>query len=326
MLWGLTALGGAWGWIICNFVWKVPGQEDDPWFSAQLKQAMVVGGIAWVGYPFCGLGWLLQVGLGVLGFLTIGKGLDYRAPVLGGLLTSTPEEEEEEYEPERPQPVSQAQPQQSAPPASALDPIEGVSLQVWAWAQAHIDLGHPHTSILGQVQIDPERWKRVTAQWLVRRATDRTGAVQAEYEKYRPAQAQPAQVQPAQAQPARVEPARVQVQPVQAQPARVEPARVQVQPAQAQPVRVAQPAQAQPASTEPIALERWVEVSVALEVGQQRGWDCGQLMANFGLAPSEWAMAHAWWSQAYGMRSQDPNFIARFQQLQQYYRQYYQGR
>ncbi|MFH1466528.1 MAG: hypothetical protein ABIO70_19240 [Pseudomonadota bacterium] len=308
MLWGLTALGGAWGWVICNFVWKVPGQEDDPWFQGQLKQAMVVGVAGWLGYGLCGFGWLVHVGLGAFGFLTIGKGEDYIAPVVGGFVLGKKEEAIEELPAQPAAAHATAQPQ--AAPAAALDPIEGVSLQVWAWAQAHIDMGHPMEAIVSQVQIDPERWKRVTAQWLVRRAMDRSGLVQAEYEKYRPAQAQQAQAQQAQAARA------------QAQPAGVQPARVQVS---AQPV-AAQPAAAVAVGREPITVERWVEISVALEVGEQRGWDRGQLMANFGMAPSEWAAATAWWSQAYGQRSQEPAFSARYQQLQQYYRQYYQGR
>jgi hypothetical protein len=287
MLWLITAVGGAWGWAICNFVWKVPGQDENPWYQAQLRQALAVGLVGWVGYPLCFLGWFAHVGLGVYGFKTIGAGQDYVAPVFGDLVLGkgTASGAGEPARPAQPAPRAENRPAgQVGGAGSALDPIEGVSLQTWAWAQAHIDIGHPLETILGRVQIDPQRWKRVTAQWLVRRATDPTGTVQAEYNRYRPSPpAQPAQ--PSQAAP-----------------------------------------QARAPATEPVPLERWVEVSVALEVAQVRGWDVGQLLGNFGLAVSDWNAVHAWWAQAFPARCQDPAFRARYEQLQQYYRQYYQGR
>lgn len=42
IMWILTLLGGLWGWIICNFIWKVEGQDTNEWYQVQLKQAMIV--------------------------------------------------------------------------------------------------------------------------------------------------------------------------------------------------------------------------------------------------------------------------------------------
>lgn len=85
ILWIITLLGGLWGWIICNFIWKEEGQDDNEWFQFQLRQAMIVGVAAWVLYIVLGLGALVHFVFGLLGFLAINKGEDYEAPVLGGM-------------------------------------------------------------------------------------------------------------------------------------------------------------------------------------------------------------------------------------------------
>jgi sulfite exporter TauE/SafE len=84
MLWLITLLGGLWGWIICNFVWKIEGQESNAWYQHQLKQAMIVGGVGWLLTGF-GFGWFINAIIGFLGFSAIGKGDDFEAPVFGGM-------------------------------------------------------------------------------------------------------------------------------------------------------------------------------------------------------------------------------------------------
>ena len=79
MLWILTLLGAFWGWIICNFIWKIEGQEQNQWYQFQLKQSLYAGLLGVVTF---GLGSFI---LGLLGFLAINKGEDYEAPVIGGM-------------------------------------------------------------------------------------------------------------------------------------------------------------------------------------------------------------------------------------------------
>ena len=305
ILWILTALWGAFGWAVCNFVWKVPGQEDNAWFQRQLKQAMFVGIIGWVGYAICGLGSLVHLGLGVLGFLAINKGQDYSAPIVAGFVDGKGAPAIAQGGSSRarerggaPEPITQESSQ------DLLAPIEGVAYQTWAWAFGHISQGHPVGEIIGRVQIDSARWERVHQAWNQRMAQDTSHTILNEYRKYAGAPAQPARAQPAQAQPAR------------AQPARAQPARAQAQP------------QASGAATspEPAPIERWVEVSVALEVGQAKGWDSAQLLTNFGLSDHDWARVNAWWSQKVRASAHDQALQARYAQLQDYYTSYYSSR
>jgi hypothetical protein len=85
MLWIITLIAGFWGWIICNFVWKVEGQDQNDWYQHQLKQALFAGLAGWIGMIFFGLGWFISAIYGLLGFLAINKGEDYNAPLIGDL-------------------------------------------------------------------------------------------------------------------------------------------------------------------------------------------------------------------------------------------------
>jgi hypothetical protein len=66
-----------------------------------------------------------------------------------------------------------------------LDPIEGVSLQVYASLQAKQATAKPDEfqSMLAQNQMDRPKWERVAKGWLDRMSRDTTGAVATEYSK-----------------------------------------------------------------------------------------------------------------------------------------------
>jgi hypothetical protein len=67
-----------------------------------------------------------------------------------------------------------------------LDPIEGVSLQVYAQIQQKAAASPPpeeFTQLLAQHQMDRVKWERVSKGWLDRMSTDTTGAVATEYSK-----------------------------------------------------------------------------------------------------------------------------------------------
>ena len=84
IMWIITLLGGIWGWIICNFIWKLPNQEQNQWYQYQLKQSLYVGAISFVGL-IIGIGPLISFVYGLLGFLAINKGEDFESPVIGGM-------------------------------------------------------------------------------------------------------------------------------------------------------------------------------------------------------------------------------------------------
>jgi len=408
MLWLITAAGGLWGWAICKFAWKVEGQDHNAWYQGQLKQALFIGAAGWVGYPVCGLGWLVHAGLGVLGFMAINKGQDYQAPVIGGIAAKTeipdvggagatpssapPPAQDSPPEPE-PEPEidaegdsdwvrdyqleavddsasfdlrrdlsawfraerhieaswedrsqrrmalarhgirdephyfqvkatverfvagaearqiyggpmqiqqlmvdaamddAKAQHQQNmqAEP-SLLEPVEGVALEHWAWAQAHIAQGHDAAQIIGQLQIDQARWERVSAAWNDRMSRDTSQVITTEYGKYFSG-AGAGQFAEAGQQAA---------------------ASMTTQ-------------GAEPAGLEPIPFERWVEISVAMDVGADKGWDPVQLLGNFSMSAADWGMASAWWSQKFQVHAHDQAMLDRYNQLQQYYQAHYSG-
>jgi hypothetical protein len=84
IMWIITLLGGLWGWIICAFVWKLPGQEQNQWFQFQLKQNLYLGVIMLV-LSWTGIGWFAGMVIALLGFMAINKGEDFEAPVIGGM-------------------------------------------------------------------------------------------------------------------------------------------------------------------------------------------------------------------------------------------------
>jgi hypothetical protein len=308
ILWGINAVSGLWGWIICSFVWKLPGQEDDPWFQHQLEQAKFAGLAGWVGYLICFFpGVLINAFMGGMGFVTINKGQDYRAAMIADMVDKGAPALSAgggagEQRPAPAEPTTQESPQ------DLLAPIEGVAYQTWAWAFAHVCQGHPVDDIIGRVQIDRARWNRVHSAWQQRMAQDTSHTILNEYRGYMGQPAQPA----AQQQPA-------QQQPAQQQEQRPAAAQVQAQPQQRAPA-------AQAGGAEPAPLERWVEVSVALEIGQAKGWDSTQLLGNFGMNAHDWASIDAWWSQRFRVSTGDQAFLDRYNQLQSYYNDYYSSR
>jgi hypothetical protein len=83
LMWIISGLGGLWGWIFGSFIGKVEGQDENAWFQWQLKQNLFSGCITMFLFWACGLGYIAGLYFGVMGFLTIGKGEDYSAPMIG---------------------------------------------------------------------------------------------------------------------------------------------------------------------------------------------------------------------------------------------------
>ncbi|MFH1467681.1 MAG: hypothetical protein ABIO70_25065 [Pseudomonadota bacterium] len=83
LMWIISAIFGLWGWVFGAFIGKVEGQDENEWFQWQLKQNLFSGLISWVGSGACGIGYVVGLYLGVMGFLAIGKGEDYCAAMIG---------------------------------------------------------------------------------------------------------------------------------------------------------------------------------------------------------------------------------------------------
>ena len=84
IMWILTIFCGIGAWILCAFLWKAPGQDENKWFQFQLKQNMWAGIAAFVAWIFF-LGGLVQLVYGALGFMAINKGEDFEAPIFANM-------------------------------------------------------------------------------------------------------------------------------------------------------------------------------------------------------------------------------------------------
>jgi hypothetical protein len=191
ILWIITALGGLWGWVICTFVWKEQGQDENEWFQQQLLQNFYVGVISWVGYFVCGLGWLIGAILGLLGFLAIGKGEDYRAMMIGDWALKDAFGIRKMQSSQKPvmdttQPAAAMAPAAAAAAAAApdLSPVDSIKLEHWAWGRAQIAGGGTVDNVIGYLRVDRTRWERADAEWSARMARDATGTIAAECAKY----------------------------------------------------------------------------------------------------------------------------------------------
>jgi hypothetical protein len=79
---------------------------------------------------------------------------------------------------------AQAQMQQNVNAAKAgglLDPVNGISLEDWAAANAKIMSGTPMDTILGVLGVDKASWDAASAQWTARMSSDTTFAVSKVY-------------------------------------------------------------------------------------------------------------------------------------------------
>jgi len=62
-----------------------------------------------------------------------------------------------------------------------LVPVDGVTLQHWAYAQAQIAVGYDPAAVLAQLEIDEDLWARASAEWNERMARDTSGTIAGEY-------------------------------------------------------------------------------------------------------------------------------------------------
>ena len=81
IMWILFIFLGIWSWVLVAFLWKLEGQEQNQWFQFQLKQNLFAGIAAFILWMF-GLGGIVQLIYGILGYLAINTGEDFEAPGL----------------------------------------------------------------------------------------------------------------------------------------------------------------------------------------------------------------------------------------------------
>jgi hypothetical protein len=146
---------------------------------------------------------------------------------------------------------------QQAALGAELDPVEGVSLEQWAKAQAKIASGADYAPLIAALGIDKAKWDRVSAEWNARMSRDTSFTITMEYSKH---------FQSAGA----------------GQFAAAAAASASGQ--------VGTEAEA------PITLERYVEIEIAQSTGVAQGRDAATILKSFGMSPMEWGQVGGWWS------------------------------
>ena len=164
--------------------------------------------------------------------------------------------------------------------AEDLAPVEGVSLEVWAKAQAQIANGADGNQVSAGLGIDKAKWDRVSAEWNARMSRDQSATIAMEYSKHF-SSAGVGQFAGAAA-------------------------------------TAAAGGAGQTEADAPITLERFVEIEVAQAAGAEQGKDAAGVLRSFGMSPMEWGQVGGWWSMymSQNMMKNNGELHARYTKLQ----------
>ena len=146
---------------------------------------------------------------------------------------------------------------QHAALAEDLAPVEGVSLEQWAKAQAGVASGGDVDQLIAGIGVDRATWDRVSAEWNARMSRDTSFTITMEYSKHF-GSAGVGQFAGA--------------------------------------AGAAAAGQAQSEAQAPIPLERYVEIEIAQSAGVEQGKDAASILQSFGMSPMEWGQVGGWWS------------------------------
>jgi hypothetical protein len=146
---------------------------------------------------------------------------------------------------------------QHAALAEDLAPVEGVSLEQWAKAQAGVASGGDVNQLIAGLGVDKAAWDRISAEWNARMSRDTSFTITMEYSKHF-GSAGVGQFAGAAASAAAGE--------------------------------------AASEADAPITLERFVEIEIAQGSGVGQGKDAAAILESFGMSPMEWGQVGGWWS------------------------------
>ncbi|MBN9165115.1 MAG: hypothetical protein J0I07_29390 [Myxococcales bacterium] len=172
--------------------------------------------------------------------------------------------------------------------AGELAPYEGVSLQVWAQAQAALANGTDINVILSKIGIDRAKWDAVSNEWMARMSRDTTVTIATEYGKAFSSAGQGMFASAAAAGVAGM---------------------------------------SNPGATDsqgpPITLEQWVEIMEAQNAAAQQGRDANQVLQSYGMNALAWSNVSTWWSTHFAQNAMKNNgeLHRRFSELQAHFQQ-----
>lgn len=142
-----------------------------------------------------------------------------------------------------------------------MAPIAGISLEMYAQMNAQMSHGKDFQALLKAKGIEMVSWEKASAGWLERMRTDTTFTVSNEYSKYF--------MGAGQGQFA----------------------------ATAQEAAIVQSGSGATTRSEaPVPLERYAEISAAMNVGAAQGNDAMQVLASYGLNAADWGTVGIYWS------------------------------
>lgn len=168
----------------------------------------------------------------------------------------------------------------------ALSPVEGVSLDQWAGVQAGIVGGKDLNTMIAALGCDAAKWERVGAEWMARMSTDTTGAIATAY-------------------------------------ANAFAGGSTSQYAGAAQQTIGQQGKGFDVGAEPMPLEKYVEIGEAMSAASNRGEDVSDLLAKFGISPTDWGMIGMYWSKKIHGESQ--KYHALYTEYSDKYREKYAG-
>jgi hypothetical protein len=172
--------------------------------------------------------------------------------------------------------------------AGELAPVEGVSLQQWAGAQARVASGQDVNAIISSLGIDRAKWDRVSAEWMARMSRDTTATIATEYGKAFSTAGQGAHAGAA-----------------------------------AQGIQGMSNVGATDTQGPPIPLEQWIEIMEAQSAAAQQGRDANQVLQSYGMNALAWSNVSSWWSTHFSQNAMKNNgeLHRRFSELQAFYQQ-----
>lgn len=150
--------------------------------------------------------------------------------------------------------------------AGELVPVEGVTLEQWAWVQAKLASGQDLAGLLKTAGMDMPKWDRVSAEWNARMSRDQTASIATAYgQAFLATGAGPFGEAGKAAADALLDPSKKGV-----------------------------------AGGDPISFERWIEIQEAQSAGVAQGKDAAAILASFGMTPADWGTVGGYWAQKFG--------------------------
>lgn len=166
-----------------------------------------------------------------------------------------------------------------------LEPVEGVTMQNWAQAQASLAQGGTVDTILSTLGIDQPAWDRISEEWNARMSRDTTATIATVYGQAFSGGGTFGASGDATAS------------------ALLDASQTGVD------------------GEEPFPFEKWIEVTEAQNAAAEQGKDPVAVLASFGLTPAEWGVGGCWWGQKFS--SEAIARMAEYNELSEKYRAKY---